>query len=109
MSDGCRGGELTDPHPPSLTSAPPRVIYKVHFAGAATESIFRRTASSHMEEDGASKPIPVVVGGADHELHVIYVLAFRNLQPSVEGQVQLVDSDHVVTVAADAIEDEEQR
>ncbi|KAL5979635.1 hypothetical protein ACLOJK_019546 [Asimina triloba] len=31
---------MTDPHPPSPTSAPPRVIYKVHLAGAATESIF---------------------------------------------------------------------
>ncbi|KAL5981219.1 hypothetical protein ACLOJK_029140 [Asimina triloba] len=29
-----------DPHPPSPTSAPPRVISKVHLGGAATESIF---------------------------------------------------------------------
>ncbi|KAL6013361.1 hypothetical protein ACLOJK_003857, partial [Asimina triloba] len=32
--------DVTDPHPPSLTSAPSRVIYKVHLAGTATESIF---------------------------------------------------------------------
>ncbi|KAL5992046.1 hypothetical protein ACLOJK_012959 [Asimina triloba] len=32
------GRAVTDPHPPSPTSAPPRVIYKVHLA--ATESIF---------------------------------------------------------------------
>ncbi|KAL5993599.1 hypothetical protein ACLOJK_041848 [Asimina triloba] len=35
-------------------------------------------------------------------------ILIESWQP-VEGQVELIDSDHVVTVAAEAIEDEEQR
>ncbi|KAL6009583.1 hypothetical protein ACLOJK_000011 [Asimina triloba] len=44
--------------------------------------------------------------GADF-LSPITIL-IESWQP-VEGQVELIDSDHVVTVAAEAIEDEEQR
>ncbi|KAL5981453.1 hypothetical protein ACLOJK_015514 [Asimina triloba] len=86
MSDGCGGGELTDPHPPPPTSAPPRVISKVHLAGAATESTFPAGLQS-FQVGNFTETIVNLIGGFAVALFKGWLLALNSAKKlAMRGQ-----------------------